>query len=99
VLVAAQRGLQGADGQRGHGGEERFILTAELLQRARETARRSSASSPTVELTNTRKRRSGVRITSVSVITARAVSSKNAKIIHLIALTAAFWRPPGEAVA
>ena len=31
---------------------------------ARDTARRSSANSPSVELTNTRKRRSGVRITS-----------------------------------
>ena len=31
---------------------------------ARETARRSSASSPSVELTNTRRRRSGVRMTS-----------------------------------
>ena len=30
---------------------------------ARETARRSSASSPSVELTNTRRRRSGVRMT------------------------------------
>ena len=30
---------------------------------ARETARRSSASSPSVELTNTRRSRSGVRIT------------------------------------
>ena len=33
---------------------------------ARETARRSSASSPSVELTNTRSRRSGVRITASS---------------------------------
>jgi hypothetical protein len=30
---------------------------------ARETAYRSSASSPSVELTNTRRRRSGVRMT------------------------------------
>jgi Transposase, Mutator family len=30
---------------------------------ARDTARRSSASSPSVELTNTRRRRSGVRVT------------------------------------
>jgi len=34
--------------------------------RSRETARRSVASSPIVELTNTRNRRSGVRITSPS---------------------------------
>ena len=33
---------------------------------ARETARRSSASSPSVELTNTRSRRSGVRMTTSS---------------------------------
>ena len=33
---------------------------------ARETARRSSASSPSVELTNTRRRRSGVRMTGSS---------------------------------
>jgi predicted ATPase len=63
VILATSRTVLGLRAEWGRAPTPNITGVSRNAEMARETACRSSASSPSVELTNTRRRRSGVRMT------------------------------------